>query len=656
MRLVARSWWARPSAVAALYLAVALVMTWPLAAVIARDIAGDTGDTLFNCWILLWTSGQVLAALTGDVSALGRYWNANIFHPAPLTLAYSDHLTPQMLQGLPVLAATGNIVLTYNLLFLSTIVLSGLGMYLLVRELTDQPLAACLAGFAFAFAPYRIDQYEHLQVLSSQWMPFALFGFRRFFANGAWTALAIGASALVVQMLSCGYYLAYFPPFALAYVFFELTARGRLRDARTWRALLVAGAASLVVVGLFSWPYVRVRQIADVGVRPAVEIEHFSADTRAFATASNRSLLWGARVRAWPHDEGQGFPGFTILVFASIGIGGAVVRAARATRAPGSRLVGRSATLHPSTGSGRASRRGSRYAVAGVLTILILLVLLLAYVLVTGPGVVTIAGVVVRYGSDWLLAQIAIVAAALAIVSPRFRALVRGVKGSPTAFFAWAALAAAWMSLGPTMYANGRRMGPGLYDVFYRWVPGFNGLRVPSLHFMIVACMLAVVAGLGAAYAWSSGRRGARALVAAGMIGILLESWSTTKPTAVPAISPIYTAVHDLPAGSAVAEFPFGDVGAEIRYTFFSGFHRKPILNGYSGYFPTTYVKLLAQLWPMPSTPEAWNALIGSGATHALVHEAVTGDQNGRAISDWLRAHGAREVTASGTDRLFALR
>src|SRR3954466_5470220 len=280
-RLIRSPVWARPSTVAALYVIVALAMTWPLIRVITRQVAGDTGDTLFNCWVLLWTSGQVLRALTGDVAALGDYFNGNIFYPARLTLAYSNHLTPQMLQALPVLASTGNIVLAYNLLFLGTIVLSGLGMYLLVRELTDQPAAAFLAGLAFAFAPYRLDQYVHLEVLSSEWMPFALFGLRRFIATGRRLPLVAGTAAVVVQALSCGYYLAYFAPFVVAYCLSELALHNRLRDGATWRALIGAGAIALIVVGTFSWPYAEVRRRGDVGVRGRAEIEHFSADTHA---------------------------------------------------------------------------------------------------------------------------------------------------------------------------------------------------------------------------------------------------------------------------------------------------------------------------------------------------------------------------------------
>ena len=169
-------------------------MTWPLASHLNRFIAWDLGDPAFICWVMMWTGGQVLKLLHGDINALHDYWNGNIFSPERLTIAYSEHFTPQMLQALPIFAATGNMVLCYNLLFLSTIVLAGWGMYLLVRELTGRPLAAFVAGLAFAFAPYRISEGSHLQVLSSQWMPLVLYGFRRYFVTGR-TRPLVGASA-----------------------------------------------------------------------------------------------------------------------------------------------------------------------------------------------------------------------------------------------------------------------------------------------------------------------------------------------------------------------------------------------------------------------------------------------------------------------------
>src|SRR5688572_16984191 len=188
-------------------------MTWPLVTQLPRGLAADLADPLFICWVLMWTGGQVLAAIGGDPGALARYWDGNIFHPDARTIAYSEHFTPQMLQILPLYAATDNILLCYNLLFLSTFVLSGVAVYWLVRDLTGSRLAAFVAGLAFAYSPYRLGQLSHLQILSSQWMPLALVGYRRFFATGRLSALSGGAAAWLVQNLSCGYYLLFFSPF-----------------------------------------------------------------------------------------------------------------------------------------------------------------------------------------------------------------------------------------------------------------------------------------------------------------------------------------------------------------------------------------------------------------------------------------------------------
>ncbi|MSO49209.1 MAG: hypothetical protein EXQ49_04805, partial [Acidobacteria bacterium] len=304
---------------ALLYLGITCALTWPLATVMHKEIAADMGDPVFVSWVLLWTSGQVLAFLSGDLSALSRYWQGNIFYPEPLTLAYSEHFTAQMLQALPVLATTDNVVLSYNLLFLSTFVLSGLGVFLLVRDITGRPIAAFVAGLAFAFAPYRIDQLSHLQVLSSQWMPFALCGFRRYFETGRRRALVGGSAALIAQNLSCGYYVMFFSPFVAAYVLYELAARKRLRDWATWRALGLAGIVVALVTLPFLTPYLEVRN-SGVGVRSLGEMTSFSADVHGFATASERLKLWGTRLVAFPKPEGQGFPGFAILTLALVGI------------------------------------------------------------------------------------------------------------------------------------------------------------------------------------------------------------------------------------------------------------------------------------------------------------------------------------------------
>src|SRR5262249_32277347 len=100
-----------------------------------------------------------------------------------------------------------------------------------------------------------------------------------------------------------------------------------------------AAAIALLIVGLFMWPYVRVQRLTGTGTRDVSAIQLFSFDTHAFATISQRSRLLAEAVKAMPRIEGEGFPGFTMLVFAGVAAGVAAGRAAIRARVPGRRSV-----------------------------------------------------------------------------------------------------------------------------------------------------------------------------------------------------------------------------------------------------------------------------------------------------------------------------
>jgi hypothetical protein len=89
---------------------------------------------------------------------------------------------------------------------------------------------------------------------------------------------------------------------------------------------------------------------------------------------------------------------------------------------------------------------------------------------------------------------------------------------------------------------------------------------------------------------------------------------------------------------------------------YYSTAHWRPLVNGYSGGAPTEYGLLAENLKDVFRRPDAaWTALSASGATHAIVHEGSYADERGATISDWMRRHGARELFAAGSDRVFAL-
>ena len=641
---------------ALIYGVIAVVMTWPLVRHLPTRIAADLGDPAFNCWVLMWTSGQVLTLLRGDFGALHEYWNGNIFYPAKLTVAYSEHLTPQMLQALPVYAVTGNVILCYNLLFLSTFVLAGLGMYLLVRELTGRPLAAFLAGLAFAYAPYRLAQFSHLQVLSCQWMPFALYGFRRYFVTRRVRPLAGGAGALLLQNLSCGYFMLFFAPFAAAYCAYELVKRRLIADWRAWRALLAAAFG----VALFTWPFVapyfRVRRTGDIGVRTYGENLLFSADTHSFFVPPAQSHVWGNLNLGFPKPEAEGFPGVTIIVLAAIAVGwslwrfvrGRSVRDAAAWRGM---IIGLSAT-------------------ALILTIATIGLLFWKgnFAVVAGDSSIVVSGI------DWLLPACG---ALIAIVAWLIHGLPRQKASREStgvvSFFAFAAVVAALLALGPHITVNGRTIGDGPFTLLHRYVPGFDGLRAPARFIMLVELSLAILGGIGAAMMLERRRVLATAFVGVACAGILAENWfapmETNKrmataglnPTAInfvtgSRISPLYTLVRDSPSHPVLIEFPFGEPGYEIQAAFYAGYHRRPIINGYSGFFPDEYAKRATFLVGVPKDFDAaTKALRHSMATMALVHEDAFLNGRGRDMSNWLLSIGARQIAADGNNKLFEL-
>ena len=152
------------------YALLALLLTHPLIFHLNQAVPHDIGDPLLNTWILAWDSH---ALLTRPLSL----FQANIYHPLPNTLAFSEHLISTALLALPLQLLLGEPVVAYNLSLLATFPLTGFGMYLLTRRWTRRRGPAIVAGLIFAFGPYRFAALAHLQLLTIQWLPLALLFF-----------------------------------------------------------------------------------------------------------------------------------------------------------------------------------------------------------------------------------------------------------------------------------------------------------------------------------------------------------------------------------------------------------------------------------------------------------------------------------------------
>ncbi len=269
---------------AGLYLALTLAITWPLATSIGRKLAGDLGDPLFVAWVMTWVMSHVTRILTGDVTALGEFWHANIFYPERNTLAFSEHFVAQSIPLLPVWWLTGNPLLAYNLAVIAAFVLTGLGTFLLTRSLTGGFVAPLLAGAFAAFNPYRLGlELSHLHVLSIQWLPLALLGLHRFIASGALAWLAATTAFVIALNLSSAYYMLFCAPFLVGFAVIDLAVHGRPREQSRWGGLAVSAMCIAVVTLPFVLPYLAVhRQLGFE--RSFEEIRAHSATLQQYAT------------------------------------------------------------------------------------------------------------------------------------------------------------------------------------------------------------------------------------------------------------------------------------------------------------------------------------------------------------------------------------
>jgi hypothetical protein len=638
----------------AIYAILAVATTWPLVLHLTRSLPIDQGDSLLNCWILSWNADHLLAWFWGNASAFQDYWNPPIFHPAPLALAYSEHLFAESLQIAPIYGISHNIFLCYNLLVLSTYVLSALGMYLLARELTRDAYAAWVAGACYGFALLRLPQLTHLQVLSAQWMPFVLFGLRRYFVSLRADPLGWAAVALVLQNLSCGYYLVFFAPVVVLYCVYEIADRGLWRRWRTWVALAVAASAVTLATWPFLTPYLWLRA-RGFPPRPIWEVQQFSADVLAALTASSANRAWGW-LQAYPRAEGELFAGLVTLLLAGLAIVGAA------------RELGRSSADF------RETRPRRRVAVTIVLVSCAVYVAAALLVDATRDPNWRIAGVHFRLGDPWKAWVPAATLAGIALVlSRRLRAVIRGMPGSVIGFFAVLAIGGSVLALGPVISIAGQPTDlPAPYAQLYWHVPGYDGLRVPARFGMVAVLGLAGLAGYGAHALNTRGRMGRRALIALSVL-FLVEStgapialdyvtpnpgWGTPAPVRLGNDTPdVYRFVSALPIGASLLELPFGVSAWDEQYVFYQHTHRRPIVNGYSGGFPSWYWPTADALADVGADPGlAWATLTRSGASHVIVHRrGYLAPRAADSVETFLSTHGARMIRASGEDRVYAL-
>ena len=301
--------------------ALAVLVTWPLVLHMSSRISPDLGDPVRTAWQVAYVGH----ALLHDPLHL---FNANAFYPHPLSLAFSDSLLgygPVAFFGSGTIAA----LVRYNLIFLFIWSLCFVGAYLLARELGLRKLAAAAAGAAFAYAPYRVTEAGHFQVISSGGIALALFLLLRGYRRRS-RALLIAGWLVSAWQISLGFTLGLQFAYLLA-VLTVLAAIYWLRAGRPElpRALVVITCIGMLVVGVVTIyqarPYLKISHDYPTAKRTIREVKNYSSGPAAWLSASSENRVWGSvtsgtREHVHSKNEDVFFPGGLILLLALIGL------------------------------------------------------------------------------------------------------------------------------------------------------------------------------------------------------------------------------------------------------------------------------------------------------------------------------------------------
>jgi hypothetical protein len=169
------------------------------------------------------------------------------------------------------------------------------------------------------------------------------------------------------------------------------------------------------------------------------------------------------------------------------------------------------------------------------------------------------------------------------------------------------------------------------YSFLYQFVSPFRGLRAPARLGIFVVFSLAVLAGFGYSFLAASLRvRRRLVLLVLLLTAILIEYFTTVTLVRYPnVVPPVYRLLASQPPG-VVAEFPMPRVdglpGQDPKYAYLSIFHWKPLINGYSGFYPANYLRRLPDLRRFPE-PFSLRVLRRADVRYLVIHESGYADR-----------------------------
>lgn len=296
-------------AIIGIYAVLTVILTWPVVAKMTTHIAGAGGDP----WQTLWRMEEKTRAVNQAMreGTLAEYVKYEFGGGGEARL-----VNLSVWPWLPLTELAGNVA-AYNIIWLLSFVLSGYGMYLLVRWLVKEygaeetekkegnqikwaPIMAeapaFLAGLAYMTLPYHAAHaMGHFGAMQIQWLPLIILtGWSQIRAPKAWKAIILTGLVIMQAWTEHHYFLwvAIFSVWFVIYYRVEIKEHFR-RSTGAWYAAVMA-AVIAVVVGASISPTLKLAQEENSQLALGQEqVIRYSADPFAYVLPASFHTIWG---------------------------------------------------------------------------------------------------------------------------------------------------------------------------------------------------------------------------------------------------------------------------------------------------------------------------------------------------------------------------
>ncbi|NLS79234.1 MAG: YfhO family protein [Chloroflexi bacterium] len=241
---------ARPLGALAVFVALSVLMTYPLVLDPGGSVLGPPQDNYYYLSWFAWFRHTLV-----DLRAPSTF-NPGVFYPFGHDFSTSETTWANLALGLPALLIWGEVA-AFNLSLFLSFVLSGLGMYVLISSLTGSWWAGLVGGAIYAFSPYRLAHVAggQLPLLGTQWLPLCLWSLERVLRDRRW-AWGLGVGFFFALTALSSWYYAFMAGLLLP-IYALVRARPwreHLRQRHVWAALGAAVLVAALCIGPAIWP------------------------------------------------------------------------------------------------------------------------------------------------------------------------------------------------------------------------------------------------------------------------------------------------------------------------------------------------------------------------------------------------------------------